>query len=139
MDGRSPGAVLASRHIPRKLPGDGLKSGKLRERLRFRMALVRLRTGIKNAPFMRSSIARAFCMASATCFGKAGRALSSRLSSLPEAVPRSSRQLVGTAGFNYGRTWRTWKAWMQSHLEEDEIARLPAKTISRDRPSFSRM
>lgn len=93
----------------------------LRERLRFRTALVRLRTGIKtriHAILHRQGIMHGF----SDLFGKAGRAFLASLQ-LPEACRTAIDDWLAQLDLITAHVADV-EAWMQSHLEEDEIVRL---------------
>jgi len=97
----------------------------LRERLRYRQALVRFRSGMKNrvqAILHRQGILHDF----SDLFGQGGRAFLADL-----ALPEASREVLDgwLAQIDLiGQHLAELEAWMERHLEEDETTRL-LKTI----------
>jgi len=97
----------------------------LRERLRYRQALVRLRTGMKNrvqAILHRQGILHDF----SDLFGKGGRAFLKKLA-LPEACREVLDGWLSLIDL-MSEHLTELEAWMEQHLEEDQITRL-LKTI----------
>jgi len=97
----------------------------LRERLRYRMALVRLRSGMKNrvqAILHRQGVLHTF----SDLFGKSGRSFLQTLS-LPLASRQALEGWLAQIDLVTEHTAQV-EAWMQEHLEADAIVRL-LKTI----------
>lgn len=93
----------------------------LRERLRYRMALVFLRTGMKNrvqAILHRQGILHDF----SDLFGKGGRAFLKSLT-LPEACRQSLEGWLAQIDLVQEQLAEI-EAWMKEHLEEDSITRV---------------
>ena len=93
----------------------------LRERLRYRMALVHLRTSIKNriqAILHRQGVVHDY----SDLFGKGGRAFLTKLA-LPVACRTALDGWLAQIDLIESHL-ADIEAWMQQHLEEDEITRL---------------
>lgn len=92
-----------------------------RERTRYRMALVRLRTGVKNrvqAILHRLGILHPF----SDLFGKAGRRFLKGVA-LPEASGKALRGYLDVLD-RLAKRIEEVEQWMEKNLEEDEIVRL---------------